>query len=172
MDRLQAHVAEFLSDHRSIVILSQKSLFEGLEGREVPCGEVAVELLQRAADAGHVAAANWLGECRTKGVLLKVDPAAALALFESATESGSARAHINLGFCLREAEGEASRDAALQFLKAAQQGHPQACFLISKCFKMGQGIGQNQKKALEFLKTAASLNHCEALYELGVAHVK
>jgi TPR repeat protein len=37
---------------------------------------------------------------------------------------------------------------------------------------MGQGIGQNQKKALEFLKTAATLNHCEALYELGVAHVK
>jgi len=103
---------------------------------------------------------------------MAMDEESALGHFRRALEAGSPKAHLNMGVHLQAAEGVDSPEAVEHLLRAAQQGHPHACYLTALAFRAGQGVPLSNKKSLDFLKTAAKLEHTEALYELGISYVR
>ncbi|CAH2355666.1 chitin synthase regulator Skt5p [[Candida] railenensis] len=54
------------------------------------------------------------------------------------------------------------------FQSAAKHGHVESAYRTSYCYEEGLGTGRDARKALEYLKMAASKNHPAAMYKLGV----
>ncbi|KAG7193031.1 uncharacterized protein KQ657_001146 [Scheffersomyces spartinae] len=61
-----------------------------------------------------------------------------------------------------------NRDAFALFLHAAKHGHTESAYRASHCYEEGLGTGRDARKAIEFLKMAASKNHSAAMYKLGI----
>ncbi|CAK7906347.1 chitin synthase regulator Skt5p [[Candida] anglica] len=54
------------------------------------------------------------------------------------------------------------------FQSAAKHGHVESAYRTSYCFEEGLGTGRDARKAIEYLKIAASKNHPSAMYKLGI----
>ncbi|SCU95149.1 LAME_0F10924g1_1 [Lachancea meyersii CBS 8951] len=61
-----------------------------------------------------------------------------------------------------------NRDAFVLFQSAAKHGHVESAFRTAHCFEEGLGTTRDSRKAVEFLKFAASRNHPSAMYKLGL----
>lgn len=61
-----------------------------------------------------------------------------------------------------------NRDAFILFQAAAKHGHIESAYRTSYCYEEGLGTGRDARKAVEYLKIAASRNHPAAMYKLGV----
>lgn len=61
-----------------------------------------------------------------------------------------------------------NKEAFLLFQAAAKHGHTESAYRTSYCFEEGLGTGRDARKALDYLKMAASKNHPAAMYKLGV----
>ncbi|ODV98589.1 hypothetical protein PACTADRAFT_184804 [Pachysolen tannophilus NRRL Y-2460] len=60
------------------------------------------------------------------------------------------------------------KEAFPLFQAAAKHGHVESSYRTSYCFEEGLGTHRDSRKALEFLKYAASKNHPSAMYKMGV----
>ncbi|MBN2161584.1 MAG: sel1 repeat family protein [Pontiellaceae bacterium] len=54
------------------------------------------------------------------------------------------------------------------YTKAAEMGHPQACFNLAACYMQGNGVEPNMETAAKWFRNAAGLGVTEALYPLGI----
>ncbi|AOA62747.1 Chitin synthase III activator [Komagataella phaffii CBS 7435] len=54
------------------------------------------------------------------------------------------------------------------FQSAAKHGHVECAYRTALCYEEGLGTGRNSRKAVEFLKFAASRNHAAAMYKMGL----
>lgn len=64
-------------------------------------------------------------------------------------------------------------ETAVSHLKlATTHRHPEAAFNLGVCYETGTGIQQNMKNAMECYRTAASLGHGNAMYNLGIFYIK
>lgn len=61
-----------------------------------------------------------------------------------------------------------NKDAFILFQAAAKHGHVESAYRTSYCYEEGLGTGRDARKAVEYLKIAASRNHPAAMYKLGV----
>ncbi|EGV63025.1 HCP-like protein [Yamadazyma tenuis ATCC 10573] len=61
-----------------------------------------------------------------------------------------------------------NKEAFVLFQAAAKHGHVESAFRTSYCYEEGLGTGRDARKAIEYLKMAASKNHAAAMYKLGV----
>lgn len=61
-----------------------------------------------------------------------------------------------------------NKEAYVLFQAAAKRGHTESAYRTSYCFEEGLGTGRDARKAVEYLKMAASKNHPAAMYKLGV----
>ncbi|MFZ5354587.1 MAG: tetratricopeptide repeat protein [Bacillota bacterium] len=57
-------------------------------------------------------------------------------------------------------------EAYFMFLKAAEQGHVKSQYIVGLMYEKGEGIGRDEKKAIEWYKKAADRGHEEALNKL------
>ncbi|QLQ79211.1 hypothetical protein HG537_0B05580 [Torulaspora globosa] len=62
----------------------------------------------------------------------------------------------------------ANKEAFTLFQAAAKHGHIESAYRTAYCFEEGLGTTRDSRKALEFLKFAASRNHPSAMYKLGL----
>ena len=58
------------------------------------------------------------------------------------------------------------------FNKAAEKGDKEACYQLFRCFENGLGVEKNADEAIAYLKKAASKDHAQAQYELGIRYWK
>lgn len=61
-----------------------------------------------------------------------------------------------------------NRDAFVLFQQAAKHGHTELAYRTLICFEEGLGTGRDARKAVEYLKIAASKNHPAAMYKMGM----
>ncbi|QLL31697.1 hypothetical protein HG536_0B05620 [Torulaspora globosa] len=61
-----------------------------------------------------------------------------------------------------------NKEAFTLFQAAAKHGHIESAYRTAYCFEEGLGTTRDSRKALEFLKFAASRNHPSAMYKLGL----
>ncbi|SCU83785.1 LAFA_0D05776g1_1 [Lachancea sp. 'fantastica'] len=61
-----------------------------------------------------------------------------------------------------------NKDAFVLFQSAAKHGHVESAFRTAFCFEEGLGTTRDSRKAVEFLKFAASRNHPSAMFKLGL----
>lgn len=61
-----------------------------------------------------------------------------------------------------------NREAFVLFQQAAKHGHVELAYRTLICFEEGLGTGRDARKAVDYLKIAASRNHPAAMYKLGM----
>lgn len=61
-----------------------------------------------------------------------------------------------------------AKDAFALFQSAAKHGHIESAYRTAHCFEEGLGTTRDSRRAVEFLKFAASRNHPSAMYKLGM----
>lgn len=61
-----------------------------------------------------------------------------------------------------------NKDAFVLFQSAAKHGHIESAYRTAYCFEEGYGTTRDSRRAVEFLKFAASRNHPSAMYKLGL----
>lgn len=61
-----------------------------------------------------------------------------------------------------------NKEAFVLFQASAKHGHVESAYRTAHCFEEGLGTTRDARKALDFLKFAASRNHPSAMYKLGI----
>ncbi|KAK9474503.1 uncharacterized protein V1510DRAFT_360884 [Dipodascopsis tothii] len=61
------------------------------------------------------------------------------------------------------------RESFVLFVAATKHGHPESTYRAALCYEHGWGTAKNIRKAVQFLRTAASKNHTGAMLKLGMA---
>ncbi len=134
---------------------------------------VAVPLLRKAADAGHIEAAVVLATIYDGAE----QDEQAVIYFRKAADAGSAEGMYGLGNMLAAGEGTTKDVVAAKalFVKAADAGHVTSVQLLAQAYLRGElGIPEEQRKGAEALKwitAAADLNFIPALEALQQAYL-
>jgi TPR repeat protein len=87
-------------------------------------------------------------------------------------ERGVADAQFSLGLNFANGVGVAQdfAQAAMWYLKAAEQSHPLAQFNLGRMYALGQGLPCDAAKSLMWIQKAANLGDAGAQFNLGQAH--
>jgi len=128
--------------------------------------EQAVQCWQKAAQAGHVAAASALGAALLGGQGTPRNAAAAVPWLQQAAQAGDAKAQWNLGGLFVSGSGGLAHDMAQALAwchKAAEQGFVPAQATLGLLYER---LGQPQQ-ALHYLEQAARAGDAEARYNLA-----
>lgn len=102
-----------------------------------------------AQPAGYAGAMEWYGQEAAKG---------------------SAKAQFLLGMLHEQGQGSRKKDltrAHQWFLKAAEQGHPQAQYKVAAAYHFGLGVAANPQLALTWYRRAAAQGVDEAQHNLA-----
>lgn len=117
---------------------------------------------------------------RALASVLLVEPQADLAAAgmrwaRVAAQRGDAAAQYLLGKALfeRNAKGSADRAVArVWLLRAADQQHPQAAYLLGLIYKEGYAIAIDRSQAADWFMRAAALGNADAMFMLGNAYLE
>ena len=118
----------------------------------------AVDLLLKAAESGHPAAANEIGLAYRQRLFgLPRDPDAAFAWFKRAAVGGDELGQYNFAISYRDGEGSKRNDAesARYFLLAAQRGVPEAQYNLSLMLREGVGVERSPETSRRAKAAAA-----------------
>ncbi len=143
----------------------------------------AVAWWRKGAAQGNADSLNALAAAHETGTGVAVDRAEALRLYRQASERGSQEARQRLAALDRPAgpqPGQAEFDegrrlyqagqkdqAARQFLKAAEAGHPRAQLQIGYQYNYGEGVPASATEAVRWYAKAAAQNDATAQANLG-----
>jgi len=143
----------------------------------------AVAWWRKGAAQGNADSLNALAAAHETGTGVSVDRAEALRLYRRASERGSQEARQRLAALDRPAgplPGQAEFDegrrlyltgqkdqAARQFLKAAEAGHPRAQLQIGYQYNYGEGVPASATEAVRWYAKAAAQNDATAQANLG-----
>lgn len=104
---------------------------------------------------------------------------AAVKLFAQAAESGHAEGHFYLGLAYdgllgEDARGElpVEKDAAAAarcYLRASEQGLPEAMLNLSLCYRMGEGVPRDTAAGFAWAERGAEAGCERAQYNVGIA---
>ena len=125
----------------------------------------AIELLNRAADQGHVGAMVRLGYVLDKAEQNE----AAFKVYSRAAESGSREAALALGVMYANGEGvRKNHPKALEWIsRAAKAGLGQAVVTIAMVYLRGDlGVSPDRRQAIRWLKKGATAGYEPAKREL------
>ena len=155
--------------------------------------------LHKAAERGNAAAQFELGECYSNGLGVPQNTEEAVRLFRLSAEQGNAQGQFHLGISYGSdiAGSPENQEEAMKWIrKSAEQGYPEAVELLDAMdrqdaesayseavvgdadaqyqlgmhFIFGDGVSQNYKEGVEWLRKSAEQGHAEAQYELSVCY--
>jgi len=119
----------------------------------------AISLLQKAADAGEVDAANLLGGLYAQGRGVALDPQRALAYYEIGLVAGSSPSIAFIGDLLRTGAGPIAADpqkALVLYAEAAARGNLGAARRIADMNLRGEGVPSSPETAVQMLTDLAA----------------
>ncbi len=130
------------------------------------------DLMRRAADSGHIAAANNYGAMLHAGRGVRQDFVAARAYYHQAASAEHPTGLFNLGFmCFHGLGGPADhRRARFLFLRAAQQDETDAITYLGLMLMSGQGGEADPVAARGWWSRGAALGNSRCAFNLGIAH--
>lgn len=130
----------------------------------------AIQLLQRAAESGHVGAQSKLGTLYQDGNCVPQDYNVAEKWLKRAAEQGELNAQNRLGGLYHKTKNYI--EAVKWYKKAAEQGHPLAQYNLSNCYFYGYGVQKNFYQSAEWLKKSAEQGEPSAQYNLGIHYLE
>lgn len=130
------------------------------------------DMMRRAADFGHVAAANNYGAMLHAGRGVRQDMVAARAYYHQAASAGLPAGLFNMGFmCFYGLGGPRDhKRARFLFLRAAQQDETNAIAYLGLMLMSGQGGEADPRAARSWWSRGASLGSSRCAFNLGIAH--
>ncbi len=114
----------------------------------------AVQLFRKAAEQGNAAAQVALGRCYLGGVGVGRDEAEAIRWFHRATKQDAYSAKV-----------------AKQYLKAIEDGDPEAQLDLARAYSFGVGFVENETEAFKWFRKAAEQGNAGAQAALGVRYL-
>jgi TPR repeat protein len=159
--------AEFLYDMGKRMLLGREG---GMELQRNP--RRAVNLLQRAAELGHVGAKWDLHCCRGHGDNVTLDYARAVVLYARFAKMGHPVALSNLGVCYHKGRGvrQSLRKAVHFYTQAAQLNYARGNYNLAVCYDLGEGVAQDPSKAVHHYRRSAQQGYAVAQYYMGVCY--
>lgn len=132
----------------------------------------ALELAQKAAEAGDPPAHTLVGRIHQEGLGVAPDPVLAARWYRRGAELGDREAMFSFGVILAEGLGvkKDRAGAAQMFEAAAQRGHAIANYNLALLFLHGDGKPENPYRALAHMRFAAENNIVVAQYDLGTLY--
>jgi TPR repeat protein len=124
------------------------------------------ELLEMAAEKGHVESMNSLGVYTRDGKAGRMkDYGEALKWFELAAEAGDANSLAQIGQLYEEGLGvEKDEGTALKYYrKAAEKGDSAGQYKMGEAYGSGNGVAQNYEEAFKWYLKAAEHGHNSTL---------
>ena len=119
----------------------------------------AVEWWEKAADQGHIEAHLWLGVAFFNGEGVPANEGIAEDWWECAASLGDAEAQYHVGFIHSEIDvwwKWYEPGAAAEWLEmAAEQGHAGAQSRLGDMYRRGEGVEQDDAKAMKWHRLAA-----------------
>ena len=124
----------------------------------------AAELLESAAERGHVVAQYILGITHARQDLPAYDPARAVTWLGRAGEGGHPLAANALAAIYAEGRGVAKEPAwaAVWYRRAAERGHADSAFALGLIYVAGSGVRRDIAEAHRWLGAAERANQREA----------
>ena len=157
------------ADAQYILGLRYNSRYHGYDFEE------AAKWFRLAAEQGHVSAIYEAGKLywRGRGVVSNRDKAE--ELFRLAAEHGHMRAQYRMAKTIMiviEDDGRMVNyeDAVKWYRLAAEQGCADAKYDLSRMYRLGKGVPQDEEKAVRLLKEAAEQGYADAQCDLGMMY--
>ena len=135
--------------------------------------EASVSLLNRHLKLGYTRAARIMDELANRGIVGPFKSAAEprdilIDLNSGGYLRGDARWQTDLGIAYFRQKQYG--DAVTCFVKAAEQGHPEARCNLGICYLDGLGVAKDEAEAVKWFSKAAQQENAHAEYTLGVAY--
>jgi len=137
---------------------------------------MAAEWFHKAAMMNNANGQFHLAECYRTGFGVELSYADAIHWYEKAAEQGHPAAAANCAGGLAAGEEPTSEQLA-SLRRALETGefevgmHPaQAQFLVGRAFYFGEGVDEDEQRAVMHLQQAAEMGHADASVLLGVAY--
>lgn len=129
----------------------------------------AVECFRKAAEQGHAAAQNDLGDCYYYGKGVHEDYTEAVKWYWLAAKQGNVYAQYSLSFCCYNGKGvrEDYTEAVKWCRKAAEQGYALAQYNLGVCYSCGTGVTKDYAEAVKWYRKAAEQGDALAQYSFG-----
>lgn len=131
-----------------------KQFFEGA-GRNKDV-QKAIELFTKAAEAGHIASQELLGDIYEKGRGVDKNMYQALVWYEKLAEQGAVEQQLKVADIYYFAKGVSVdyKQAVKWYERAAKQGSAEAEYGLGLCYENGRGVGKDRIKAIEHYEKA------------------
>ncbi len=140
-----------------------------LDGIGVASNHVeAVKWYRKAAEKGEAGAQCLLADCYRDGIGVAEDLDEAVKWYLKAADQGEVDAIIFLADCYLLTDNHS--EAFAWYRKAAELGHAGAQFAVGKCYFNGDGVKQDEGKAVEWVRKAAEQGYAEAQCSLGFCY--
>lgn len=134
----------------------------------------AQALYQQAADLGHAAAQNRLGQYYHAGLGGAPDQQQALRWLRAAAAQGDPQHIFDLATALEQgADGSSDPGrAAVLYQQASTLGHVDAAVSLGVLYQNGTGVAQDPQRALALYQGPAAQGHARAQNNLGLLYVR
>ena len=129
----------------------------------------AVKWYKLAAEQGDVNAQLHLGMFYEEGYAVRQDYEEAAWWYKQSADQGNAEAQYRLGVYYETYEDYG--DAAVWYAASAYQGFPEAQCSLGVLYREGNGVEQNDAKALELFSKAAERGNSRAEYWMGIVYM-
>jgi hypothetical protein len=143
-----------------------------LYGRGVTKDEArAIELFDRACNAGIGRGCTGLGVAYAKGLGVRQDAARAADLFKRACDTGYARGCKNLGVAYADGTGVPKDEArgARLIGQSCDAGSPEGCYDFALLYANGRGVPQDDHRAADLYKQSCDADYALACSSLALA---
>lgn len=149
--------------------MTPQELYENGCASEQTDIKIALQLLTKAAEAGHFQAQAKLAKWYREGKLIDKDPQKAFYWYKEAASSGDPEMQCNLGWCYATGFGctASPGSAAVYFGKAAAAGVVVAQYNLAKCYETGTGVKKDLVRAASLYELAAKAGDVTSQYCLG-----
>jgi TPR repeat protein len=139
-----------------------------------PAGEVVVDPVLAASQAGDAESEYQLGLRYEHGDGVPIDYAAAAAWYRKSADHGHVPASAHLGSLYVDGRGVAADpvEAARLVREAAEKGDPAAMDDLSLMYLNGRVVSKDAEKALEWCRNAAGAGHPMAAYRLAFSYYR
>jgi len=134
----------------------------------------AVQMYQKAAEAGNATAWSDLANCVVNASGMSRNNQKAFLLFKKSASMGDAVGNRKLGWCYVKGIGvEKDVKKGVNFYhRAADMGDSMAISSLGVCYAKGMGVKKDQVKAFELFKRAAEMGNPTDICNLGVCYKK
>lgn len=129
----------------------------------------AIIWFNMAANQRNPDALCCLAKCHEEGCGVILNKEKAVELYTKAAEYGSIKAKRYLAHCYLYGK-LVKRDINMFFIYRSMDYSANELFTIGLCYQNGDGITQNNYKAVEYFHKAADQGHITAMYNLGLCY--